>query len=407
MDIEKGIQSANNLFKEGKFAEARKLYLKILQVDPQNYYVLTRLGYIALLANRLNEAEKWLIKAIKLKPEEETPKSLLAETYYRQDKFKKAAPLLHAIGRKALARKLESFKDAKPYQIKGATNSTNVKFVITDPLPVVKVRVNNSQPVNFFIDTGGGEIIIDQEFAKEVGAISFGSETGVFAGGKKVSYHHGRVDFLTIGDFTIKNLPIHIMDIHSFTKPIFKETPIDGVIGTIFLYHFIPTLNYPDGQLTLQLKTEQNIKQIRQEAIEKKSIVIPFWMAGDHYIVAWGTVNKSPPMLFLVDTGLAGAGFTCPKHTIKEAGIKLQENQAQEGYGGGGKVKTVPFQVDELTLGEAKEHNIQGIYIDMPSSTLEKTVGFHIKGVISHTFFKHYALTFNFIDMKLLLKREN
>jgi hypothetical protein len=126
-------------------------------------------------------------------------------------------------------------------------------------------------------------------------------------------------------------------------------------------------------------------------------------MAGDHYMVAWGTVNKSQPMLFFVDTGLAGGGFTCPESTLKESGIQLQKSLATQGIGGGGKVMVVPFVADELSLGDTKENNVNGLYLE--AFPLENAFGFHIGGIISHGFFRSYALSLDFVGMKYFLKR--
>ncbi|MDZ7291675.1 MAG: retropepsin-like domain-containing protein [candidate division KSB1 bacterium] len=100
---------------------------------------------------------------------------------------------------------------------------TSLKFVMTDPLPGVQVRVNGGEPVNFFIDTGGSEIFIDTEFAKEIGAMRFGSQTGTFAGGQQGDFAYGRIDSLTLNDFVIKNVPVHIMDIRRFSRPPFGK----------------------------------------------------------------------------------------------------------------------------------------------------------------------------------------
>ncbi len=401
---QRNLESADSLFKSGKFAEAEKLYAEVLTADPKNFHAIVYIGYIALLGNRLDEAEMWLTKAIELKPEEPAPKSLLAEVFYRRDDFQQAAPLLNAIGREAMAKKLESFKDVSPYhQIESMADATYLKFVMTDPLPVVQVRVNGSELVNFFIDTGGAEIIVDTEFAKEVGATQFGSERGTFAGGQQADFQHGRVDSLTLGDFIVKNVPVDIMDVRRFSQPIFGGKRVDGIIGTVLLYHFIATIDYPKGDLILRNKTKENLQRLEQEAREEKHIVVPFWMADDHYMVAWGTVNKSPQTLFFVDTGLACGGFACPESTLKEAGIKLQESLASEGIGGGGKVKFIPFTVDELTLGDAKEQNIVGVSGGFP---VENAFGFRIGGLISHGFFRQYALTFDFVGMRYFLKRE-
>jgi membrane protease YdiL (CAAX protease family)/predicted aspartyl protease len=389
-------------FKNGKFADAEKIYIEAIKDHPTNHQVLMHLGYIALLANRLDDAQKWLTEAIKLKPKDRTTKSLLAEVHYRRDEFQNAAPLFRTIGRKAMADKIESFKDASPYRLEGKNELATLKFVMTDPLPVVQVRVNDSKPAYFFIDTGGGEVFLDSKFAEEVGAARFGSETAPFAGGK-ASYQHGKVDSLALGDFTVNNVPVNIMDVRRFSQTVFGGTRVDGIIGTVLLYHFISTLDYPKGQLTLRRKTEKNLNLIEQETDQQS---VPFWMADDHFMVTWGTVNNSPPMLFFVDTGLAGNGFMPTKSTLQKASIKLSKNKKTEGPGGGGKVQAIPFITNELTLGNVKERNIPSAYL-YGMSFLETAFGFHIGGLISHSFFKHYALTIDFSNMRYYLKRKN
>lgn len=48
------LESADNIFKTGKFAEAEKLYALALAADPDNFQAIIRLGYIALLSERQN-----------------------------------------------------------------------------------------------------------------------------------------------------------------------------------------------------------------------------------------------------------------------------------------------------------------------------------------------------------------
>jgi len=398
------IGTADSLFKAGKFAEAEKLYARVLDKDAKSYQALVKMGYLALLSNRLDEAQNWLKKALELKPDDPSPISLLAETFYRRDDFGRAAPLLRAINQEAKAKQLESFKTGAPYQIEGQAQVASLKFVMTDPLPVVQVRVNGKDPVNFFIDTGGAEIILDPEFAQKVGATKYGSETGAFGGGKKAAFDFARVDSVTLGDFTIKNVPVHLLAVRRFSQPVFGGRQVDGIIGTVLLYHFLATLDYPRGELVLQRKTSASQSNFAREAEQDRLISVPFWMAGDHYMVAWGTANQSGPMLFFVDTGLAGGGFMSPESTLKKANIKLLESQASEGVGGGGKFRSVPFVVDELTFGEAREKNVPGSFSG--PFQLEDSFGFHIGGLISHVFFRPHAVTFDFDGMRIFLKRK-
>lgn len=122
-------------------------------------------------------------------------------------------------------------------------------------------------------------------------------------------------------------------------------------------------------------------------------------------MVAWGRVNKSNPVLLYADTGAAGVGFTGPRSILDEAGIKLSGGQKTEGVGGGGTVKIAPFVVEELSLGEAKERNIIGVFGAFPAS-LEHRDGFRIAGLISHQFFRPFALTIDFTGMRFFLKRK-
>ena len=174
---------ANVQFQTGHFVDAEKTFLKIIKDKPDDYQALVLLGNLAMLSNRFKEAEEWLRKAMKVEPEEPAPHALLAEVFYRQDKFQEAAKHLRFYGIDDMAERLESFKDTKPYQIADKKNIFKVKMEQVDPLPIVKVKINDHEEANFLVDTGAAELIIDMDFAKDIGLEKFGEKTGTFAGG--------------------------------------------------------------------------------------------------------------------------------------------------------------------------------------------------------------------------------
>jgi predicted aspartyl protease len=397
------VESAHALFRAGQFAEAEKRYAQIAARDPKRYPVLVHLGAIALFSNRLDESQQWLEKAGDLKPDETEAKALLAELFYRRDDFQRAAPLLRALGQGAKAKKLASFQGLTPYRVQGRGQSTSLKFVTTDPLPLVRVRVNGGQEVNFLLDTGGGETSLDPEFARELGVQSLGAEQGTFAGGRTAAVHHGRIDSLALGDWVVHNVPVMLLGARGLSGPLFgAKHRVDGVIGTILLYHFLSTVDYPKGELVLRRKKTVDSGQ-SEGAPSGQAVAVPFWMAGDHTVVAWGRVEKRVPVLFFVDTGLAGGGVALAESVLKEAGIKLLEGEATEHIGGGGKVRSVPFTLKELELGEARGQHLRG-WFDGPLP-FEHAHGFRIAGLVSHGFFRPYALTFDFVRMRLILSK--
>ena len=404
------IDSANRLFQAGKFAEAAKLYSQILTQNPKDYSATLQLGRIALLSNRLDDAQKWLETAITLQPENADPKVMLAETFYRRDDFQKAAAALSGVdvSNNKLIREqyptlnvamLESFKGQTPYELKGNGVSTRVKFVKTDPLPLVNVRVNGGKEVTFFIDTGGSEVTLDTNFAKELGVPQFGAVQGTFSGGQHTEVQLGRIESLTLGDWTVKNVPTAMLPLRQLSEG-FGVKQIDGIIGTTLFYHFLATMDYPKGELVLRRKTAKNLEEFIKSP--GKKVTVPIWMASDHFMVGWGRVETLPPTLLFVDTGLVGAGVKLAESVIKEAGIKLEENKATEGAGGGGTLKIVPYTVHQLSFGDIKEENVPGLY-DGPFPW-ENMFGFHLAGMVGHDFFKPYAATFDFQNMQIFLQ---
>jgi tetratricopeptide (TPR) repeat protein len=402
---------ADSLFQAGRFAQAGKLYTQATAQDPKDFAAALRVGQIALLSNKLDDAEFWLKKALDLKHGDPDAKIMLAETFYRRNDFFHAARVMAGLGSGEAgklknfstlnAAKLESFRDDDPYKLdKGAGESTRLPFVKSDPLPVVNVRINGGPEVSFFIDTGGAELLLDADFARELKLKSFGSVPGTLSGGQHAEVGQGRIESLTLGSWTIKNVPIGTLPLRSMSAS-FGVKQIDGCIGTNVLYQFLATIDYRSGDLILRKKTAANLRRF-EEANDGKAYVIPMWLAGDHFMVAWGAIDRMPPSLFFVDSGLAGAGVKLAESTIKKAGITLDESRATGGEGGGGPFKVIPFNVAEFVVGNIKATNVAGLY-DGPFPW-EYEFGFHLAGMFGSDVLKTYAVTFDFAGMRIMVR---
>jgi Aspartyl protease/Tetratricopeptide repeat len=395
--------TADQLFRFGKFAEAAAQYRQVAEQNPSDYHATLQVGRIALLANRYADAEMWLQKANALKPDETDPRITLAEVYYRQDEFDKAATALDGIDNLSTnplitteyatlnVAKLQSFRGRTPYQVQGGGSINRIKLLQIEPLPLVTVRVNGGREVTFFIDTGGSEVVLDSDFAKELGTPDFGSVQGVFSGGQQAPVTQTRIDSLTIGSWVINNLPAAALPLRQLSEGIGGGRTINGIIGTTLFYHFLTTLDYPNSELVMRKKS----KSYRLP----KGATFPFWMAGDHFMVAWGQIESQPPSLIFLDTGLTGAGVKLGETMLKNANIQLEYDKQETGAGGAGTLTIVPYTVQSAVFGKVHETNVPGVY-DGPFPQ-EYAFGFYLAGMVGGTFGLPYAITFDFDKMEV------
>jgi len=394
-DVAQNVSPADALYRSGRFDEAGRLYAHAAEKDPASYGDVMGLARIHVLRNSLKEAEAWLKKAIALKPQEPEPQALMGEVLYRQNLYAQAAPFFEAAGRKPKAERLKAFEGKTPFEIESGPDVSILPFLQTDPLPIIPLTINGREG-KFLIDTGGWELHVLPAFAEKCGLKPLGPrETGTYAGGRQAGSSSAVADRVTLGDFSLRNVPIVL--------PEQANSPfeVDGIVGTVVLYHFLFTLDYPGGRLILRRPSAEASKVIEAESAGSGSFRMPFWLAGDHFIFAWGTVNGSGPYLFLADTGLAGGGFSCYEFVIKEAKIELPK-EGNQGMGGGGPVTVYPFTAD-VSLGLAKRSGIRGFYGLLPPG-FEDRNGFRSGGLISHGFFRPFAVTFDFGTMTMFLK---
>lgn len=92
------IRKAKELFELGNYLEAEKVYQKIVETSPQNYFALSNLAAVQIEAGKLSAAEVALKKAMEINPEDSFAYTNLGILYCRQGKFEEAISIL----RKAL-----------------------------------------------------------------------------------------------------------------------------------------------------------------------------------------------------------------------------------------------------------------------------------------------------------------
>jgi Aspartyl protease len=378
------------LFSEGLFDQARTAYEAVPQSSPRYEAALRQLGALALYQNHLAEAEAMIERARARNPADLSALALLAETKNREGKFADTAQLLRQLRRPDRAAEFALFGDAKPYRVAGHQGVVTVPFKWTEPLPAVLAEVNGLRGL-FLIDTGAPEIILDPQFAHDA-RVDMAVPPAGTAAQKMAVLPFGRIRKFGLTGIETDDVPTLVLSTRGFSG-VARNERVAGLIGTEFLSHFRPTLDYVHDRLVLEP---------RDAPARAGGTVadIPFWFFGDHMLLAPGRLDQGPKQLFLVNTGTSVAALLAPDSTLRDAGVAVPTLQP----GKPGIPPTATFPIDRLSLGNLVESKLSGIYGSFPPR-LENGLGFHIGGIVSHAFFHSYAVTFDFVRMRIDVRK--
>lgn len=365
-------ESAAQLFARGDFAAAATAYQALLQRNPTDRDARLRLGAIRLYQNDLTAAEP-LIDAV----------------YYADPQNTRAQQLIFEVQR----RRAEAARRTTL-----AADETTVPFVTADPLPVVRV-VADGTSANFLIDTGA-DVVLEPAFAQRIGVKTTESGNGVFAGGLHAPTERGVLASLTLGDATAYDVPAHVMVTHA--ADLFKGLSIDGIVGTTYFERFLVTIDYPNNRLILRSRSPRVSARFQTEAASAGATIVPFYLVGDHFVMAQARVNDATPGLFLFDSGLAGGGLMPSTQLLAAAGITPNASTAQTGFGGGGPLTAIPFVAARIAVGTAVQRDVRGLYT--PQGVPFGFFPFQVWGAISNDFLRHYAYTVDFDAMRIVLE---
>ncbi|MBV9270153.1 MAG: aspartyl protease family protein, partial [Candidatus Eremiobacteraeota bacterium] len=128
---------------------------------------------------------------------------------------------------------------------------------------------------------------------------------------------------------------------------------------------------------------------------------VPMWLVGDHFIFARASVNGGAPALYNIDSG-SEFGVQMTKDALRTAQIQPQAEKAQSFVGGGGATRIFPFIAGSVAIGDARQQSVGGMYF--PDGDQYGAFPFTVGGTVSGGFLRHYAVTFDFKAMRLILE---
>lgn len=356
-------------FQRGDFVAAFNDYAAQVVSNPTDASALLGLGTLELYRNDLVDAREHLTQAQGLAPNNPMIERRLRTLDERENK-------------------------PGEFQIAMRGAQAAVPFVATDPLPLLRAKINGHDAL-LLLDTGAPAIGLTPAVAKRFGVASQSAGQGVFAGGKRAEVQKGRIDSVELPGVTVRGVPAAILP-GEFDL---GGHHIDGAVGTIFLEQFVSTIDYRRGRLILRPRSDSSV--FERSARAKRAAVESMWLVGDHFIFARARVHGLPEALFNIDTGGAGLGVQLTKTSLDGAAIVPDMSKARDFIGGGGPVRGVPFSVKSVSLGAFTQHNVPGLYF--PDGNQFGIFPFAVAGALSHEFFHNTALTFDFEAMQMVV----
>jgi tetratricopeptide (TPR) repeat protein len=188
-------QNAEALFAAGEFTAAGAAYTKLLVAKPNNEDAKIGLARVDLYENRLDDAAALAHSVLNADSQNGTARKILADVSQRKAIVDSAAAL-----------------DVP-------ASGVVIPFLELDPLPLVQLVVDGRK-ANFLLDTGGPDVVLDPDFARELGLTISSGKTGVFAGGLRAEARRAVVEELQVGPLYLRKLSVGILP--SRGLPLFK-----------------------------------------------------------------------------------------------------------------------------------------------------------------------------------------
>lgn len=221
---------------------------------------------------------------------------------------------------------------------------TSVHFLTATEI-LIPVRINNSPPLHFILDTGGQNVLLEPA-VKRLGLHTIGHGTVGGAGAGVIPTSFATVRSVRIGSAEMRNQPFLVLD-----TPLLKG--IDGIVGFELLSRFGARIDYRTNTLTLVASVPN--------AWKDGVAATPFTFRSHQPQVA-GAIDAFPATL-TIDTGNSGdldinAPFALRHHLWTYYHAANPKHGSLVGVGG--RVPTSNVTVRRLQLGAATLQNVHG-----------------------------------------------
>jgi len=241
-----------------------------------------------------------------------------------------------------------------PSKPASSTSEVSIPFELVVRHIVLKVRINNSRPLSFVLDTGDKVAIVDVERAKELG-LNLQGQVRVGGAGSE-----------TLPGSFVKGATWTIPGLEGFSQPVALAIPLgklaarfghdfDGIIGSDFIKQYVVEVDYQARVIKLHDKSKFNYSG------PGESVPIQLDRQGHPIMAAEVTPLGRAPIQgkFVLDIG-SGAALALYSPFVANnrlLGPELKTIRAIGAGGAGGQTTGQIGRVSELKIGKFKIAN--------------------------------------------------
>jgi len=378
-DRSRAARRAEDYLLAGRLRDARALFDRDQGTDCFRPGAELALARLEVLENRLSAALPRLERLLSSQPALTPAWELLADGRYRRGELAQAAQAYRSLGRAAFAGHLERFGRAHPYATGGG--GARIPWLRDEPLPVIQACARG-RTLNLVLDTGAGDLLLDEAVAAQLAVTPVAEEAAEFAGGRGAPVRYGALPSLELGGWMLTDIPVHLMSLQALFAPWFSDCTIDGVLGTGLFARMPTALDFRARRLDLG------------DAVgEPGGASLALYLAGTHYPLVEARLPGGQWVLLFLDTGMAGAAVALAPSVARQTEL-LGAGAAVLGQGGGGAVAGQPVRLGGLQLNGTTYGDLDALVLEQ--FPIERRFGARIGGLLGHDFFRGRRLVLDF-----------
>lgn len=240
------------------------------------------------------------------------------------------------------------------HRFSSGSSARNIKFDLIHYLPVVQVRVNNSDPLWFIFDTGATNTVIDTKRAERLGLKAQGKIISTGSAGQAEAQRVRNVTIQFPG-FEVTRLTVYTLPVDFFSAHF--GIPISGVIGNDIIGRVVTEIDYEKKQLSFYDSPTYQVE------VNPDSHTFPVTLQ-DHLPMipaSFELANREFSGTFEIDTGSTGAVEVNTPFVRRHKLLTLATRSKKERLGGvGGTAEARTTRLESVALGKFRLPNSIG-----------------------------------------------